>query len=86
MINKNQTASVHVTVQIPGSQGPASVARLQAPSLTAMTGIHFAGRTFDNSTDGKPQGTETFDMVDGQNGSYAFDMPALTGAVVVAHP
>jgi hypothetical protein len=86
LLNKDQTHAVHVTLQVPGSQGPASLARLEAPALGALTGIHFGGRTWDGSVTGAPMGSETVEMVQPQGGGYGFDMPALSGAVVVAQP
>jgi hypothetical protein len=86
LLNKDQTHAAHVTLQVPGSHGPATLARLEAPALDALAGIRFGGRTWDGSMTGAPMGSETVEMVQPQNGGYAFDMPALSGALVVAQP
>ena len=68
-------------LQLPG-RGPAHVARLQASSLDARTGVSLGGSTFDGSTDGRPRGTAGTERVDPAGGTYRLRLPAASGALV----
>jgi hypothetical protein len=58
LINKDPATSALVQLQIPGRQAPASAQSLIAPSISATSGVSFAGQTFGASTDtGKLAGT-----------------------------
>ncbi|MBO0689956.1 MAG: hypothetical protein J2P40_10345 [Candidatus Dormibacteraeota bacterium] len=81
LLHRGSGGPAGVDVQLPG-RGPARVARLQAPSLDARTGVSLGGATFDGSGDGRPRGTAGGERVDQAGGTYRLRLPAASGALV----
>jgi hypothetical protein len=82
IINKDETSTGTVEVSEPGYT-KATVLRLQAPSYSSTSGVTFAGQTFDGSTDGTLQGSQTVQTITGTNGVFQLTMPVTSAALVV---
>lgn len=82
LINKDEGMTGTVAVTFPG-YSQATVQRLSAPAYTSTTGVTFAGQTFDGSTDGTIQGTQTVETIYGSNGVFNLPMPVTSAALVV---
>jgi hypothetical protein len=68
-------------VSMPG-YNHATVLRLTAPSYTSTSGIKFGGQTFDGSTDGTIQGTQTTETIEGVNGVFQLPMTVTSAALM----
>jgi hypothetical protein len=86
LINLNRKTDKVVYLYIPGWSESASLVRLQAPSLTAKTGLTLGGLTWDGSTDGHPLGIASSEPVAYEAGSYKVSLPALEAVVVKVSP
>jgi len=97
LLNKSTSFSGNVSIYLLG-YGSATVYPLTDPngytgSLTltsgrfAVTGITFAGQTFDNSNDGTIQGTQSAQTISAVNGVYTVSVNQQTMAVLlkIAH-
>jgi hypothetical protein len=82
IINKDETATGTVEVTEPGFN-TASVLRLEAPTYSSSTGVTFAGQTFDGSTDGTIQGSQSIEPITGNNGVFQLPMPITSAALVI---
>jgi len=82
LINKDETLTGLVDISLSGYTH-AQIYRLSAPSYLSTSGVTFAGQTFDGSTDGVIQGTQTIESVDASNGSFEVPMPITSAALVV---
>src|SRR5205814_3229010 len=81
LLNEDPTMGGEVTVNLSQPRRAGQLFRLSAPSLTAATGIHFAGMTFDGTTDGKPTSAPQGEAVaKGATGGYTFLLPATSVA------
>jgi hypothetical protein len=56
---------------------------LNAPNYQSTSGVSFAGQTFDGSTDGTIQGTQTVESIDVTDGVFEIPMPITSAAIVV---
>ena len=82
IINKDENLTGTVSVILPG-YSQAQVYRLTAPSYLSTSGVAFAGQTFDGSTDGTIQGTQTVETIDVTSGVFQIPMPITSAALVV---
>lgn len=82
LINKDETSTGTVVVTLTG-YNHAQVLRLSALSYQSTSGVTFAGQTFDGSTDGTIQGTQTVEAIDGVNGVFQIPMPITSAALVI---
>lgn len=83
LINKDPGSPVTVKLSIPGATQPASLERLQAPTVSSTNGVTLGGRGFGDETTtgvllGPPQ-TETLVPV---LGSYSVTLPAASIAML----
>ena len=77
LINKDPSVAVSVHLQLPGTATPATVASLNAPSLSATTGVALGGQTFGSSTrTGKLAGRITTAQLTPLLGTYTVTLPA----------
>jgi len=82
ILNKDEAQTGNVQVAMPG-YGHATVLRLTAPSYTSLNGVVFAGQTFDGSTDGTIQGTQTTQTISGNSGVFSLPMPITSAALLI---
>jgi hypothetical protein len=82
LLNKDETAAGTVTVQANGFS-QAQVLRLTAPSYLSTSGVVFAGQTFDGSTTGMIQGSQTVENVAASQGVFQIPMPVTSAALVI---
>jgi hypothetical protein len=82
IINKDLGSTGTVDVSISGYTH-AQIYRLTAPGYQSTSGVSFAGQTFDGSTDGTIQGTQTVESIDSTGGVFAIPMPITSAAIVV---
>ncbi len=83
LINKLLSRSRTVTIRVPGASGGASVSLLQAPSISASSGVTLGGQTLGPSTDtGKLAGHTTSEPVRPSGGSYVVPLPAASATLV----
>jgi hypothetical protein len=77
-INK-QNIPAHVTLQVAGGHGDATVTALTAPSITSVSGVTLGGQTFGlKTTTGTLPGPPQTTTVPNTGGSYSFDIPPAT--------
>jgi hypothetical protein len=84
VLNKDRSASGPVSIQLAG-YGDGALTRLLAPTFDAQTGLTLGGQTFDGSQDGSIQGAPTSDTVSADSGTYTFDMPPVSAALMVVY-
>lgn len=83
LINKLMESSRGVAIRIPGVRGSASMSLLQAPRITASTGVTLGGQSLGPSTDtGTLRGSATTDPVQPSGGSYRVTLPPASAALV----
>lgn len=82
LINKDENATGTIDITLSG-YSHAQIYRLSAPSYLSTSGVTFAGQTFDGSTDGTIQGTQTTESVDASSGAFQISMPVTSAALVV---
>jgi Glycosyl hydrolase family 79 C-terminal beta domain len=83
LINKDTTTPVTVQVNLANSNGPATLERLTAPSITATSGVTLGGQSFGNSTQtGTLAGPQQTATVQPLLGSYAVTLPAASAAML----
>ncbi len=82
LINKDEALTGTVNINVPG-YSQATVLRLAAPSYSSTAGVTFAGQTFDGSPDGKWQGTQAAEAIEGANGVFQLTMPTTSAALVI---
>ena len=81
ILNKDETATGDVSVQLPGFHR-ATVMRLLAPSYSSLTGVTFGGRTLDGSSDGRLLGEEKADTVISVGDRFNISMPITSAALI----
>jgi hypothetical protein len=82
LINKQNTP-VSVTLQLDGDQTDLTGATLQAPSLSALSGLTLAGQTFGlTTTTGVLAGATQTSTVSAQGGSYTVQVPAASAILL----
>jgi hypothetical protein len=83
LINKNRSGERTTTLRIPGASGAATVARLEAPGLSAKHGVTFGGQSFGTSTDsGVLAGKQRAESIAPTGGSYAVKVPAASAVLL----
>ena len=86
VINKDQSATGNVNITLSGF-GNGTLSMLVAPSVSSKTGVTWAGQTFDGSTDGTIQGTESTTTVMPSSNVYTFSMaPTSAALLTVSNP
>jgi hypothetical protein len=84
LINKDPTTPASVQLRLPGTQTPATVERLSAPSVDATSGVTLAGQTFGSqTTTGTLPGAPITEPAAPLLGTYTVDVPAGSAALVV---
>jgi hypothetical protein len=87
VINKGTAPVTGLGVKIPGVTGDATLTRLEAPSLTATSGVTLGGQSFGAPTStGELAGTPSADKVKPSHGEYVFPLPAASAAVLTLSP
>jgi hypothetical protein len=81
VINKDQSASGEVSITLTGF-GNGTLSKLVAPSVSSKTGVTWAGQTFDGSTDGTIQGTESSATVMPNSNVYTFSIAPTSAALL----
>jgi hypothetical protein len=82
LINR-QSGQQTVHVQIPSRHGPATVERLQAPSVGATSGVTLGGQSFGSETaTGLPAGSLRRAPVAPVSGSYTVTLPGYSAAML----
>ncbi len=84
VINKDEVQTGTVSISLPGYT-QANVLRLTAPSYQATSGVTLGGQTFDGSTDGTIQGTQTVETIEGNGGVFQLPMSITSAALVTFH-
>jgi hypothetical protein len=83
VINKDLKRSGAVRIAISRSKRAGRLVRLSAPSISATSGVSFAGQAVAPSTfDGKLQGTPQSQTVRPRRGVYTFTMPRGSAALL----
>ena len=82
LLNKDETSTGTVDIALSG-YSHAHIYRLTAPSYLSTSGVTFAGQTFDGSTNGVIQGTQTIESVDVWDGVFEVPMPITSAALVI---
>jgi Glycosyl hydrolase family 79 C-terminal beta domain len=87
MINKDRHRARIVALRVPSISGTATVERLQAPSVTASTGVTLGGRSFGSQTDTGmlPAPSRAFSLRP-VNGTYTVTLPAASAALLALAP
>jgi len=81
VINKDENQTGSVQISVPGYNSAVALP-LTASSYTATSGVHFAGQTFDGSTNGTIQGTQVTQTITSSNGVFSVSVPT-TSAVLL---
>ena len=82
LINKGNGPK-SVRLRIAAGTGPATLVRLQAPSLLAKSGVTLGGQTFGSETStGLLAGQSTATTVTPAGGSYSVSVPAASAAML----
>jgi len=82
-INQDPAAEHDVAVQLPGSAGPGSLETLDAPSLSATTGVSLGGQTFGaETTTGTLPGPPSITPVLPVSGGYSIALPPASAAML----
>jgi hypothetical protein len=82
LLNKDENSTGAVDITLSG-YSHAQIYRLTAPSYLSTSGVTFAGQTFDGSTNGVIQGTQTIESVDVLDGVFEVPMPITSAALVI---
>jgi hypothetical protein len=82
LLNKDENSTGAVDITLSG-YSHAQIYRLTAPSYLSTSGVTFAGQTFDGSTNGVIQGTQTIESVDVSDGVFEVPMPITSAALVI---
>jgi len=82
MINKDENTAGTVDIAVSG-YSHAKVYRLTAPTYLSTSGVTFAGQSFDSSTDGTIQGSQTIESISSMDGVFQIPMPITSAALVV---
>ncbi|HEY2770885.1 MAG TPA: glycosyl hydrolase family 79 C-terminal domain-containing protein [Solirubrobacteraceae bacterium] len=83
VINKGTAPITGLGVTIPGATGAATLTRLQAPSLTATSGVTLGGQSFAVPTStGELAGNRSTDTVKPSHGQYVIPLPAASAALL----
>ncbi len=81
VINKDESASGKVALQVSGSSREASLVLLDAPSLASLANdVHLGGSQFD--TRGRIQSPHTTKIKRGADGDFSFTLPNASAAIL----
>jgi hypothetical protein len=85
LINKDPNAEHDVQLQLPGVPGQAALETLQAPSVSATSGVTIGGQTFGpESTTGTLPGPPATTPIDPASGTYTVSLPAGSAALLTS--
>jgi hypothetical protein len=85
LINKDPNAEHDVQLQLPGVPGRASLETLQAPSVSATSGVTIGGQTFGaQTTTGTLPGPPATTPLDPASGTYTVSLPAGSAALLTS--
>jgi len=79
-INKSLDTPADLTLRTSCKQ--AALKRLEAPSHEATSGIHYAGQTFDGSTNGDPIGALKVETITSKAGTLSFHLAPASAALL----
>ena len=83
LINEDTAGSHTVTLHIAGPRGAATLERLQAPGISARTGVTLGGQSFGTATTtGTLAGHAALAMVPPTNGAYVVKIPRASAAML----
>jgi hypothetical protein len=82
LLNKDEDSTGTVAISLSG-YSHVQILRPTAPSYLSTSGVTFAGQTFDGSTNGVLQGTQTVESADLSGGVVEVSMPITSAALVI---
>ena len=82
LINRNETTQGTVNIDLPGAYDAGTLTQLLAPSYESETGVTLGGQTFDGSTNGVIQGTQSLQTIDPSGGVYAVTISPTSAAIL----
>jgi hypothetical protein len=83
LINEYTAQSRTVRVRIPGRHGAGTLERLQAPAISARTGVTLGGQTYGSATTtGTLAGPSTVADLSKTAGGYAVKLPPASAAML----
>jgi hypothetical protein len=87
LINESTGQPRTVAVRIAGAGGPATLERLRAPGVTALTGVTLGGQTFGTATTtGIPKGRSTVSTLKPARGTYVVALSQASAAMLTLTP
>lgn len=86
ILNKHLTDAAEVEIRLPGKWAGATLKRLEAPSLDAISGLTYAGQTFDQSVDGNPVGAAKLEAVVEKDGRWAGHVASASAVLLTIAP
>jgi hypothetical protein len=87
LINDNLTTTQTIAVQAPSNGAPASLEQLQAPSVSATSGVTLAGQSFDAPTaTGRLEGAPQLLQVTPTQGQYSVTLAPATAEMLTLTP
>jgi hypothetical protein len=81
LISLDPTTNTEVGLEVPDATA-ASLVRMHAPSLGALSGITLGGQTWDGSVDGRPIGTAIAEILAVEGGTITVSLPSLDAVIV----
>jgi Glycosyl hydrolase family 79 C-terminal beta domain len=83
MIDDDTSGSQQVTLRVGSAKGTGTLERLEAPSITAKSGVTLGGEGFGQATyTGKLAGSSTVTTVSPTDGAYVVKVPAASAAML----
>jgi hypothetical protein len=83
MIDDATSGSQQVTLRVGSAKGTGTLERLEAPSVTAQSGVTLGGQSFGRATyTGKLTGSSTVTTVSPKDGAYVVKVPAASAAML----
>jgi hypothetical protein len=83
LINEDTARSRTIAVRIPGADGTATLERLEAPGVSARTGVTLGGQTYGaDTTTGAPAGGSTVASVAQTRRGYVVKLPRASAAML----
>jgi len=87
LINDYTAHARTVAVRIPGVSGMATLERLQAPGISARSGVTLGGQTYGNATStGRLAGRSTLAVVRKTGSGYVVELPRASAAMLTITP
>jgi hypothetical protein len=83
MIDDDTSGSQQVTLRVGSAKGTGTLERLEAPSITAKSGVTLGGQSFGRATyTGKLTGSSTVTTVSPTDSAYVVKLPAASAAML----